>query len=1501
MEMKQMIRLAARLSFFLWAFVAWAHPASAQVFRAYAPRQSYELRGDILLTGNRNLEPTRAAAVGNNNEATGYIDIDNDATTFNSSSAILKLPAGVPASDIVYARLYWVGRIQPAPTNPSVKLSVTGSASGYQTYQSPGQTVVKDVFKSGNDIDVYIASTDVTAQAKTAIGAQPNILVGDIAATNSVANDALSSQGALAGWSLIVVYKQSSSLIRQLRIFDGASKVNNGNNVSASITGFRTPDQSLYDVRFGAVAFEGDFNITGDRFKLNGTDLSNSVNAADNFFNSSVSQADALFTASEMNPALRNGNNTLGTDVDRLTLTGQGAANTFFPNATTTANLQFTSTGDEYYPTAFTTSIPSFEVSGRVFEDVNYGGGAGRDPLNTTGVAPVTGARVELYNATTGAFVAATNTDNTGTYYFYQLGPGKFRARVVNSTVASTRPGNTAGLLPVQTFRTNATGTAGVSATATPVTNRVGGENPALVDALANTTNANYSTLGTATNVVQSPTDIELGDEPVVGVNFAYNFDTIVNTKDAGQGSLRQFVLNSNALSNAGLDQVANAQFDPAAGVETSIFQIPASALTGGIGKITLASALAITGANAGATSIDGRTQTASIGDTNAGNFGTGGRVGVGNIALPTLPKPEIEINGPNSVKIGLNIAAGGAIVRNVSMWGFGTTGDSDTDATIRVSSPPSAPIIAQVLLGASATSGDNVPISPANYGKGDLIRASGVTGGNVTNSLLAFGGGRGITLGANANNWTIQNNEIRDNARDANGLDGIDAEVAGTQILENLVYNHGGSGIDSFGSTGGATIRNNTSRNNGLLNTPTAGESAGIRLYGTGNSVTLNISSNNYGAGIQVQSGGQSLISRNSIFGNGDLASNATATPSGQIGIDLLRSTDDVARGTSPFVTPNASGAKGTGGNGLLNFPVVTSASVQNGQLTLEGFAPAGANVEVFLAAPDPSGFGEGQTFVFNFVEGSGADADNTTGSYNAASLQAAGYSPAVAALAGSETNAQRFRFVGAPGVISNSSSLTATATVANQTSEFSPVLRVNNATVRGTVYLDANRNGTLDSAETGANIGGLFVKAVLNGQAAAAQAVAVDTTTGAFSFSGLGPGTYTLVLDDNNALADTTPAFPAGFVGTQSPGGTRVVTLGNQPVQSQNFGLFNGAQISGNVYEDGGAGTGPGIAGVKINLIRTDSGAIIDSATTDGSGNFAFSLPNNLAPGTLRVVEINPAGYNSVSGNAGNTGGAYALATDAIQFDYVAGSTYSGLKFGDSRGVTFTGEDAKTGPVGSSVVYSHVFTAQSAGSVTFNTTQRPSPANPDWSVVAYRDGNGNGVLDGADPLLTNSTAVPVVAGTPITVFLKNFIPQTAANGAQDRLTIAANFAPTGNNSGPTQTISRSDLTTVSTNSSLVLVKTVDKATAKSKDTLVYTVQYRNTGTEALTNLVIRDATPAYTTFLSATNGTLAPGLSAPTIAAPAIGGKGNVTWTFGGSLNPGQSGTVTFRVKVQ
>ena len=139
--------------------------------------------------------------------------------------------------------------------------------------------------------------------------------------------------------------------------------------------------------------------------------------------------------------------------------------------------------------------------------------------------------------------------------------------RVVNSTVTSSR--GAGAVLPVQTYRTNAS-----TGTAVPVTDYVGGQNPAVADAGSGGAG---TTMNTATGVftagisgtAQSITNAAVGTPGVSGIDFGFNFDTIVNVNDSGQGSLRQFILNSNALGNAGLAIVGQP-----AGRDVSVFMI---------------------------------------------------------------------------------------------------------------------------------------------------------------------------------------------------------------------------------------------------------------------------------------------------------------------------------------------------------------------------------------------------------------------------------------------------------------------------------------------------------------------------------------------------------------------------------------------------------------------------------------------------------------------------------------------------------------------------------------------------------------------------------------------------------------------------------------------------------------------------------------------------------------------------------------------------------------
>jgi uncharacterized repeat protein (TIGR01451 family) len=124
------------------------------------------------------------------------------------------------------------------------------------------------------------------------------------------------------------------------------------------------------------------------------------------------------------------------------------------------------------------------------------------------------------------------------------------------------------------------------------------------------------------------------------------------------------------------------------------------------------------------------------------------------------------------------------------------------------------------------------------------------------------------------------------------------------------------------------------------------AGNQIGDVAPGLGNEIT-----NNGGTGVRLDGGDASdgnVVRGNSIYDNGAL------------GIDL----------GGDGVTPNDAGDLDSGANEGMSFPVLTSAVTDGATTTVEGqldtAAPAGATVDLYgNGAPDPSGFGEGETWL--------------------------------------------------------------------------------------------------------------------------------------------------------------------------------------------------------------------------------------------------------------------------------------------------------------------------------------------------------------------------------------------------------------------------------------------------------------------------------------------------------------------------------------------------------
>ncbi len=759
------------------------------------------------------------------------------------------------------------------------------------------------------------------------------------------------------------------------------------------------------------------------------------------------------------------------------------------------------------------------QINGTVFEDINFGGGDGRNYSVadvsaqssgwTAGIIGVENAIVELYD-NAGDFIASTLTDVNGDYFFDAPGAGTYQVRVVNNTVTSNRGSNSTGqtIIPVQTFRTDGT---------TDFINEIGGISPALVDANQNSTNANLSTLSSATTDAQSVTQVLVGAGNIDDVDFGYNFDVVVNTNDAGQGSLRQFILNSNELDNTNLDQEDN----PTNGVafpkevewETSIFMIPGAGVHA-IQPLTVLTSIrdpkthisAYTQAGSAQGPIDSRTINVEL-YGNTVNFDGltiySSDVQISGLAVHSFRKGIYSNlnNSTNSFVWGnyVGTEADGTTVGTNSSLGIqyynvddsyiGTNGDNVNDAN-------EGNLASNSYGGIELRNADNVLISGNYVGTdktGSLDMGNTYIGVHIRDAV----GTNYVGFDDNAINTTAS--DFR-NVLSGNGTDGIritnsddqilagnyiGTDVFGTSPLPNNGYgvqvvgtvsnmilgtdsdgdddikerniisgnnagfrfSSGGSGTNSriAGNFVGVDVTGNVALpniNNGIgLNGLYTNTTVGTNGDGINDEVEGNVISGNGEDGIRIASSSNNTVAGNNIgvgydnttaIGNGKRGIFLSLTASNNtIGYDpsmtntdelvvgnIIKNNNDAGIGFSgsglqnrfsrnqlennlqlgidldyDLVTANDNGDGDTGANNLLNFPVFESAEVVGSNLIISGFAPAGAEIEFFIAdagpnpAPFPAGytssFGEGAVYLFTAYEGSAADSDGTTGNY--------------------------------------------------------------------------------------------------------------------------------------------------------------------------------------------------------------------------------------------------------------------------------------------------------------------------------------------------------------------------------------------------------------------------------------------------------------------------------------------------------------------------------------
>jgi protocatechuate 3,4-dioxygenase beta subunit len=183
--------------------------------------------------------------------------------------------------------------------------------------------------------------------------------------------------------------------------------------------------------------------------------------------------------------------------------------------------------------------------------------------------------------------------------------------------------------------------------------------------------------------------------------------------------------------------------------------------------------------------------------------------------------------------------------------------------------------------------------------------------------------------------------------------------------------------------------------------------------------------------------------------------------------------------------------------------------------------------------------------------------------------------------------------------------------------------------------VWLDADGNGQQDGGETGL-VGVVVSLYDANG---AVAGMATSTVAGAYAFTNLAAGSYTVGF-----------AVPAGFIFTLSSIGsaatdsdplagtnrTAAVTLASgQTDTTVDAGFYAAASVSGFVRVDLNgngaveAGDTNGIAGVTVQLLDADSN-VLATTTTAADGSYGFT---DLRPGAYTVRETDLGGWYSTA----------------------------------------------------------------------------------------------------------------------------------------------------------------------------------------------------------------------------------------------------------------------------
>ncbi|MFJ1491971.1 T9SS type B sorting domain-containing protein [Capnocytophaga canis] len=390
--------------------------AQAQSYESFVPyRYNVTLNGDMLVVGNSILNygtnSTQAnqvytgSATSNENVPLYYIDIDSDPTTFSSSAASIVLESGlVPCSKVKQAYLYWSAvymNQKLAPTQPELQKAKfkevkfkTPSSAGYQTLTGEmvydGGDILSSNTNDGNHQRAYVYVADVTHLLKQTEIDRGNFLGEYVVANLRAAHGTDGRVGFAGGWTLYVVYENSTLSSKHITLFDGFSVVKNNGILDIPISGFKTIPTGPVHAKIAFSALEGERKPQDVLQIVNGTQV-HTLTAPDreptgsvwsiqhDFFNSKITDVNGMY-----NHKRPNSTNLFGYDAGIFKV--DNPRNTILANNQTATKLRITTGWDVIYPYMFAFGIdviaPKILIEKKIYK--------------VNGEADVTGGTVNL-------------------------------------------------------------------------------------------------------------------------------------------------------------------------------------------------------------------------------------------------------------------------------------------------------------------------------------------------------------------------------------------------------------------------------------------------------------------------------------------------------------------------------------------------------------------------------------------------------------------------------------------------------------------------------------------------------------------------------------------------------------------------------------------------------------------------------------------------------------------------------------------------------------------------------------------------------------------------------------------------------------------------------------------------------------------------------------------------------------------------------------------------